>query len=103
MVLGKIERGDVFPRAGTLDALANALDVSVGTIVAPIRPLRSVRFRTRTRAHARERILAEVSKWLDACYGLKTELECAWYVKRSKKNASPTGTLTRYWPLAERR
>ena len=74
VALGKIERGEVFPRARTLDVLANALDVSVGTIVAPIRPLRSVRFRTRTRAHARERILAEVSKWLDACYGLKTEL-----------------------------
>ena len=103
MVLGKIERGDVFPRAGTLDALANALDVSVGTIVAPIRPLRSVRFRTRTRAHARERILAEVSKWLDAYCGLEAELECAWYVRRSKKNASPKGALTRYWALAERR
>ena len=103
VALGKIERGDVFPRAETLDVLANALDVSVGAIVAPARPLRSVRFRARTRAHARERILAELSKWLDACYGLEAELECAWYVRRSKKNASPKGALTRYWALAERR
>ena len=75
VALGKIERGDVVPRAQTLDVLANALDVSVGEIVTPVRPLESVRFRARTRVHAREQILAEASKWLDAYCGLEAELD----------------------------
>ena len=71
VALGKIERGAVIPRARTLDALAKALAVPVGDLVTPVRPLESVRFRARARVHAREQILAEVSKWLDAY----TELE----------------------------
>ena len=73
VALGKIERGAVVPRARTLDALAKALSVPVGDLVTPVRPLESVRFRARARVHAREQILAEVSKWLDAY----TELEDA--------------------------
>ena len=73
VALGKIERGTVVPRARTLDALAKALSVPVGDLVTPVRPLESVRFRARARVHAREQILAEVSKWLDAY----TELEDA--------------------------
>ena len=49
---GKIERGDVVPRARTLDVFAKALEVPVGELVTPVRPLGSVRFRTRTRVHA---------------------------------------------------
>ena len=73
VALGKIERGAVIPRARTLDALAKALAVPVGDLVTPVRPLQSVRFRARARVHAREQILAEVSKWLDAY----TEIEDA--------------------------
>ena len=75
VALGKIERGSVVPRAQTLNALAKALAVPVGEIVIPVRPLESVRFRARTLVHAREQILAEVSKWLDAYAELETALD----------------------------
>ncbi len=75
VALGKIERGSVVPRAQTLDALAKALTVPVGELVTPVRPLESVRFRARTQVHAREQILAEVSKWLDAYAGLEANLD----------------------------
>ena len=75
VALGKIERGSVVPRARTLNALAKALAVPVGELVTPVRPLQSVRFRARTQVHAREQILAEVSKWLDAYAWLETALD----------------------------
>jgi Zn-dependent peptidase ImmA (M78 family)/transcriptional regulator with XRE-family HTH domain len=75
VALGKIERGAVVPRARTLDALAKALAVSVGELVTPVWPLESVRFRARAQVHAREQILAEVSKWLDAYAWLETALD----------------------------
>ncbi len=73
--LGKIERRTVVPRARTLGTLAKALAVPVGELVTPVRPLESVRFRARAQVHAREQILAEVSKWLDAYAGLEAELD----------------------------
>ena len=45
LALGRIERDAVVPSAGTMRALAKALDVPVRELVAPVRPLRSVRFR----------------------------------------------------------
>ena len=74
VAIGKIERGAVVPRAWTLNALAKALAVPVGELVTPVRPLESVRFRARAQVHAREQILAEVSKWLDAYAGLEAAL-----------------------------
>ena len=75
VAIGKIERGAVVPRARTLSALAKALAVPVGELVTPVRPLESVRFRARAQVHAREQILAEVSKWLDAYAGLEATLD----------------------------
>ncbi len=75
VALGKIERGAVVPRARTLNALAKALAVPVGELLTPVRPLESVRFRARTQVHAREQILAEVSKWLDAYAELEAALD----------------------------
>ena len=75
VALGKIERGAVVPRARTLDALAKALTVPVGELVTPVQPLESVRFRARAQVHAREQILAEVSKWLDAYAELEAALD----------------------------
>ena len=74
VALGKIERGVVVPRAGTLALLAKTLAVPIGELVTPVRPLDSVRFRARARVHAREQILAEVSKWLVAYAGLEADL-----------------------------
>ena len=86
VALGKIERGTVVPRARTLAVLATALAVPVGELVTPVRPLESVRFRARARVHAREQILAEVSKWLDAYASLETDLgEARPFLFRSKR------------------
>ena len=74
VALGKIERGVVLPRAGTLSALAAALGVPVRDLVTWVRPLRSVRFRAHSAMHGREQILAEVSRWLDAYVWLEGEL-----------------------------
>ena len=74
VALGKIERGVVLPRAGTLAALARALDVPVGDLVTQVRPLRGVRFRAHSTMYGREQTLAEVSKWLDAYAWLEGEL-----------------------------
>ncbi len=74
MALGKIERGTVVPRAGTLRGLAAALEVPLGELVTRVRALESVRFRAKARVHGREQILAIVSKWLDAYSWLETEL-----------------------------
>ena len=86
VAIGKIERGTVVPRARTLAVLATALAVPVGVLVTPVRPLESVRFRARARVHAREQILAEVSKWLDAYAGLEADLgEARPFLFRSKR------------------
>ena len=70
--VGQVERGVVVPRTRTLIALAQVLGTTLGDLVTPVRPLRSVRFRARRRLRGREQILAEVSKWLDACRLLRT-------------------------------
>ncbi len=75
VTVGKIERGEVVPHAGTLDMLAKVLGVSVGELVTPVRHLASVRFRARKRVHAREHILAQVAMWLDAYCTLEEYLD----------------------------
>lgn len=74
MALGRIERGDTLPRAGTLTALAEALEVPVRELVARVRPLRRVRFRAHSTMYGREQILAEVSRWLGDYAWLEGEL-----------------------------
>lgn len=74
LALGKIERGVVLPRAGTLAALAGALGVPVRELMTRVRPLRSVRFRAHAAMHGRGQILAEVSRWLDDYTWLEAEL-----------------------------
>ena len=77
VALGRIERGGVLPRARTLTALAKALDVPVRDLVAPVRPLRSVRFRAHSTMYGREQTLAEISGWLDAYVWLEEELDAS--------------------------
>lgn len=74
VAVGKIERGEAVPQAGTLRALAKALDVPVGELVTPVRRLESVRFRARKRIHGREQVLSQVSTWLDAYCALEADL-----------------------------
>ena len=63
VALGKIERGEVHPRSGTLVQLARALEAHLRELVAPVEPLRGVRFRAGKRLNSREQILAEVRIW----------------------------------------
>ena len=74
IALGKIERGTVVPRARTLDALGKALQVPLGDLVTPVRPLETVRFRAQARILGRAQILAEVAKWLDAYTQVEADL-----------------------------
>lgn len=92
VALGKIERGAAIPRAQTLAALAAALAAPVGELVTPVRALESVRFRARAQVHAREQILAVVSKWLEAYAGLEVELGDRppfGFKSAAKRNGSP--------------
>jgi len=77
LALGRIERGGVIPRARTLADLAKALGVPVGELVTQVRPLETVRFRAHARVHAREQILAEIAKWLDAYAELEAKLRAS--------------------------
>ena len=74
LALGRIERGAVVPRAATLQVLAKALDVPLGELVTPVRPLQTVRFRAKAQVRSREQILAAVSKWIEAYAWLEAEL-----------------------------
>jgi Zn-dependent peptidase ImmA (M78 family)/transcriptional regulator with XRE-family HTH domain len=60
-----IEDGVSEPRAETLTAIAEALEVSVEQLLVPVRPLRSVRFRAQKKLHSREEVLATVARQLD--------------------------------------
>ena len=76
LALGKIERGEVVPRAGTLDALAEALGTSISELVTAVRPLHTVRFRA-PKVKGRQQILAEVSRWLEDYCWLEDALKAA--------------------------
>lgn len=74
LTLGKIERGEVVPRAVTLEALAKALGSSTSELVTAVRPLSTVRFRA-PKVKGRQQILAEVSRWLEEYAWLERELK----------------------------
>ena len=74
LALGRIERGDAIRRASTVRVLAKALNVPVGELIVPVRPLESVRFRAKAKVRSREQVLAVVSKWLEAYAWLEEEL-----------------------------
>lgn len=59
-----IETGKTIPRSSTLPALAEALDVPLRELLAPVPVLQHVRFRSFRRLRTREGILADVGRWL---------------------------------------
>lgn len=61
----KIENGKSIPRADTLQAIADALEVKIMELVAPIRVLSRVRFRANKQMTAREQILSDVAGWME--------------------------------------
>ena len=60
-----IESGNGSPRMGTVQAIATALDAKLHDLFIPVRELSTVRFRSNRKMQYREKILADVSKWLD--------------------------------------
>lgn len=77
VTLGKIERGEVTPRAETISDLAEALRVPLADLVTPVRSLIGVRFRAERRVNTREQVLALVSKWLHDYNELEQDLDAA--------------------------
>jgi Zn-dependent peptidase ImmA (M78 family)/DNA-binding XRE family transcriptional regulator len=59
-----IETGKSEPRVSNLQAIAIALDAPIERLVAPVRELRAVRFRSNKRMRSREQILVDVGRWL---------------------------------------
>jgi Zn-dependent peptidase ImmA (M78 family)/transcriptional regulator with XRE-family HTH domain len=60
-----LEAGKTEPRVDTLQAVARALGLRLQDLLIPARRLETVRFRSSKRMRNREKILAEVSRWLD--------------------------------------
>jgi Zn-dependent peptidase ImmA (M78 family)/DNA-binding XRE family transcriptional regulator len=53
------------PRMRTVQAIANALEVTLQELFLPVRQLQTVRFRSAKRMQNRENVLAEVARWLN--------------------------------------
>lgn len=73
-LVGRTERGLVVPRTETLLAFARTLGTRFGDLLSPVRPLVSVRFRTRAPMRNREQVLAEASRWLDGYLMLEDKM-----------------------------
>lgn len=61
---GNIETGKSEPRVSNLQAIAGVLKVPLEQLVAPVQPLRAVRFRSNKRMRTRDEILVDVARWL---------------------------------------
>lgn len=61
----KLENGKAAPQEGTLQAVADALDVSPCEFFAPVRAWHTLRFRSGKSFVAREKLLADLARWLD--------------------------------------
>ena len=60
----KLETGKSEPRVSTLQRMAKALGVGIQDLLAPVRELRAVRFRSLKRLRSREQILVNAARWL---------------------------------------
>ena len=62
---GNIESGTAVPKVETLLRISDVLGVKLQDLIAPVRTLKTVRFRALKRMTSREQVLLEVSKWLE--------------------------------------
>jgi Zn-dependent peptidase ImmA (M78 family)/DNA-binding XRE family transcriptional regulator len=69
-----IETGEAMPKVSTLQNIATGLEVTLPDLVAPVRTLEYVRFRSLKRMNSREQILTDVARWLDDFNDLETLL-----------------------------
>jgi len=60
-----IESGGSAPRVDSLMRLASALGVRLEELLAPVRTLHGVRFRTQKKMTTRGELLADVARWID--------------------------------------
>jgi Zn-dependent peptidase ImmA (M78 family)/DNA-binding XRE family transcriptional regulator len=75
-----LEKGDAKPRQGTLQALADALQVNAFDLLAPLPKLKSLRFRAKVTMTAREKaqsnqVLVQTGNWLQDFNELETALK----------------------------
>lgn len=70
-----IEGGSTAPRVDTLMRIADALGVRLEALVAPVRELRTVRFRADKKMNTRGELLSDVAAWLDDYNDLEQLLE----------------------------
>ena len=71
----KLEGGKSTPRRETLDALAEALDTNIPTLLRAVEFPTAVRFRAAKRLRKREQVLARVANWLEDFKSLEELLE----------------------------
>lgn len=71
-----IEAGAAAPRVDTLMRIADALDVRIEALLAPVRELRTVRFRANKKMNTRGELLGDVAAWLDDYNDLEEILGC---------------------------
>ncbi len=71
----KLENAQTQPRVTTLEKIAKALGVRLQELVAPVRQLNAVRFRSQKKMRSREDILADVSLWLADYRFLEQQLD----------------------------
>ncbi len=74
-----LEKGNADPRQGTLQALANALNVSVFDLLAPVRKLKSLRYRANKKMSEQElaqgnQVVARAGNWLQDFNELESAL-----------------------------
>lgn len=61
---GAIEQGKTQPRVSTLQAIAHALGAPLADLLAPVRTLEGVRFRSSKNVRSRDQIVCDIEKWL---------------------------------------
>ncbi|MFK5986111.1 MAG: XRE family transcriptional regulator [Pseudomonadota bacterium] len=60
----KLERGKADARSESIKAIAKALHASIPELLAEVKPLKEVRFRSLKRLKTREQVIADVVAWL---------------------------------------
>ena len=59
------EAGKTIPKVDTLINLARGLNVPLQELLAPVQPLTHIRFRATKKMRVREKVIADVSRWLN--------------------------------------
>lgn len=69
-----IEKGESVPKYATLDSIARALDAKPEDLLAPVRTIKTIRFRAQKKMKRRDQVVADVTRWLDDFNDLERRL-----------------------------